>query len=352
MKRFISFGVVLILLLNFQQANAAEIKNGAQCTKFGQVKKISGGKFTCLKSGKKLKWKFQENIAQVKPVFKVWSPDNQEEILISTALEKYSTWVKEHQGKAINAAFYIDSRVDPAHSKIIEDSSRRAQDTFVAIRNAEYKVFISGEDIWIRSKLAELNMVGPPGASICGNSSAPNSYCAGNDHAFFIIRGNNSLFSMQKSDYQTPGHEYFHVVQFFMGGSDTFGLMPSWFAEGSANFVGTAISNELGYFDYRVTRAEEIAKPSTNRNISLEKFQRNDSSTGVTNWLSPYGIGQVACEFIVASVGMEAFLNIIKYTKELGTFEAGFKKATNLELSEFYKVFDAGRVNWGIQAVT
>jgi hypothetical protein len=351
MKKVFAFGIVLILFSSTNQANAAVIKNGASCTKSGQVKSISTGKFTCTKVGKKLKWIFKEKIVEVKPVFIPWSIDNQEETLITAALEKYSAWAKENQGKAPNAAFYIDSRVDPTHSKIIEDSSRRAQETFVSLRNADYKVFISGEDSWIRTKLAELNMVGPLGTSVCGNSGAPNSYCAGNDHAFFVIRGNNSLLTMQKSDYQTPGHEYFHVVQFAIGGSQTFGIMPSWFAEGSANFVGTAISHQLGYFDYRVTRAEEISKPWTNRNISLEKFQRNDSSSGLTNWLSPYGIGQVASEFIVASVGMDAFLNIIKYTNELSNFDAGFKKATGIELSEFYKLFDSGRVKWGIQGV-
>ena len=352
MKKAFAFGIVLILFSSTNQANAAVIKNGASCTKSGQVKSISTGKFTCIKVGKKLKWVFKEKVVEVKPVFIPWSIDNQEETLITAALEKYSAWAKENQGKAPNAAFYIDSRVDPTHSKIIEDSSRRAQETFVSIRNADYKVFISGEDSWIRTKLAELNMVGPPGTSVCGNSGAPNSYCAGNDHAFFVIRGNNSLLTMQKSDYQTPGHEYFHVVQFAMGGSQTFGNLPSWFAEGSANFVGTAISHELGYFDYRLTRAEEIRKPTTNRPIPLSSFQRNDSSVGYTNWLSPYGIGQVASEFIVASVGMEAFLNIIKYTNELNNFDAGFKKATGIELSEFYKLFDSGRVNWGIQAVS
>ena len=352
MKRILSLSLVFLLFLNAAQANAAVIKNGATCTKSGQIKNISTGKFTCTKFGKKLQWKFTEKIVEVNPIFKPWSTDNLEETLISTALEKYSVWVKEHQGKATNAAFYIDSRVDPAHSKIIEDSSRRAQETFVSIRNTDYKVFISGEDSWIRAKLAELNMVGPPGTSICGSAIAPNSYCAGSDHAFFIIRGNNSLLTMQKSDYQTPGHEYFHVIQFAMGGSQSFGLMPSWFVEGSANFVGTAISHELGYFDYRFTRAEEIRKPTTNRPIPLVTFQKNDSSVGLSNWLSPYGIGQVACEFIVASAGMDAFLNIIKYTNELNSFDAGFKKATGIELSEFYKLFDSGRVNWGIQAVS
>jgi hypothetical protein len=351
MKRFFSVATVLLLFLNTNQASAAAIKNGATCSKIGQTKSISTGKFTCTKAGKKLKWVFKEKLVEIKPVFQPWSIDNQEETLISAALEKYSAWTKANQGKSSNAEFYIDSRVDPTHSKIIEDSSRRAQDAFVSIRNAPYKVFISGEDAWIRTKLAELNMVGPPGTSVCGNSSAPNLYCAGNDHAFFVIRGSNSLLTMQKSDYQTPGHEYFHVVQFSMGGSQTFGLMPSWFAEGSANFVGTAISHELGYFDYRLTRFEEIRKPTTNRSIPLASFQRNDSSVGLNNWLSPYGIGQVASEFIVASVGMDAFLNIIKYTNELNSFEQGFKKATNLELSEFYKLFDAGRINWGIQAV-
>lgn len=351
MKKALSFAIVSLLFLNTNPSHAAVIKNGATCSKVGQIKNISTGKFTCTKAGKKLKWVFKEKLVEIKPVFQPWSIDNQEETLISAALEKYSAWTKANQGKSSNAEFYIDSRVDQTHSKIIEDSSRRAQDAFVSIRNAPYKVFISGEDAWIRTKLAELNMVGPPGTSVCGNSSAPNLYCAGNDHAFFVIRGSNSLLTMQKSDYQTPGHEYFHVVQFAMGGSQFRDLNPAWFREGSANFVGTAISHELGYFDYRVTRSEEISKPWTNRSISLAKFQINDSSSGLSNWLSPYGIGQVASEFIVASVGMDAFLNIIKYTNELNNFDAGFKKATNLELSEFYKLFDTGRINWGIQAV-
>ena len=149
MKRFFSFVIVSLLVLNSNPASAAVIKNGALCSKVGQTKSISTGKFTCTKVGKKLQWKFKEKIVEVKPVFQPWSVDNQEETLISAALEKYSAWAKINQGKAPNAEFYIDPRVDPTHSKIIEDSSRRAQDTFVSILKAPYKVFISREDEWI-----------------------------------------------------------------------------------------------------------------------------------------------------------------------------------------------------------
>jgi hypothetical protein len=118
------------------------------------------------------------------------------------------------------------------------------------------------------------------------------------------------------------------------------------------NFIGTAISDELRYQDYLITRDEEVIKPWTNRPLPLEDFKLNNNQAGLSNWLSPYGIGQVATEFIVASTGLDSLLNIFKYTNELNDFSLGFTKATSIELTQFYKLFDQGRVLWGIQAVS
>jgi hypothetical protein len=57
----------------------------------------------------------------------------------------------------------------------------------------------------------------------------------------------------------------------------------------------------------------------------------------------PYGIGQAASEYLIASVGFENFLNIWKYTKSENSFLQGFRKATGIELSDFYSKFEAAR---------
>ena len=356
--------VLAFILTNFQIPASAANKVGSIFMKPGATSLSGKTSVKCVKLGKKYVWSKIPNNSKKdsnssKPtntlnpeqiVFTPWSTTVSKDILISQAIANYQTWVSQNQGELSNSIVYQDEKVDLSHRSMIVSGSQRSQNIFAKLLNRPYKLFIAKDDKWIKDKLVEINMPAPPGDTICGVTSAPNSYCAGSDHAFFIIRSDNSLQSLQKSDYQTPGHEYFHTVQREIGGSN-YSIYPSWFYEGSANFIGTVISNDLKYFTYTQTRDEEVSKPWTNRSVSLEEFKVNDSSKGLNNWLSPYGIGQVATEFIIASVGMDSFINIFKYTKELNNFSLGFSKATSVELAQFYKLFDQGRVLWGIQSV-
>jgi hypothetical protein len=51
----------------------------------------------------------------------------------------------------------------------------------------------------------------------------------------------------------------------------------------------------------------------------------------------------VATEYLVASIGFKPLIDIWKFTKEDGNFEAGFKRATGVTLAEFYERFDKAR---------
>ena len=203
-------------------------------------------------------------------------------------------------------------------------------------------------------------MVGPPGTSVCGNSGAPNSYCAGNDHAFFVIRGNNSLQTMQKSDYQTPGHEYFHVVQFSAVPNTVdidndlairkkfFG--PALFSEGSSEFMSIrAVSDlrlrgelplyegqldDLNFHDAMVEKLD-AAKASLLRykNLTLKDADVYDSE------LSPYNIGAWAIAYLVHKTGSNVLLDdFYPNIAELGWAKT-FKLAFGMSPAQFDREF-------------
>jgi hypothetical protein len=107
--------------------------------------------------------------------------------------------------------------------------------------------------------------------------------------------------------------------------------------EGSANFYGYYVNEKLGFGTYLSGRRTQIDYfPEYKKVTPLSAYSS-------FNDLNPYGIGQAATEYIIASVGFESFLNIFKFTGTEGTFSAGFKKATGVELSEFYSKFDSAR---------
>ncbi len=62
MKKCLVFLITIALIGSFSTVPAlASVKNGANCTKKGETYLITGKKFTCVKSGKKLVWKKSPN---------------------------------------------------------------------------------------------------------------------------------------------------------------------------------------------------------------------------------------------------------------------------------------------------
>ena len=55
-RGLIGLVTIFLLLISSQTLNAASIKTGGSCTKLGQAQVVSGFKYTCIKSGKKLVW--------------------------------------------------------------------------------------------------------------------------------------------------------------------------------------------------------------------------------------------------------------------------------------------------------
>jgi hypothetical protein len=106
--------------------------------------------------------------------------------------------------------------------------------------------------------------------------------------------------------------------------------------EGSANYFGYYINEKLGFDIYLSGRNQEVTNNTAYRSIYPLTHYNNFGT-------NPYGIGQAATEYLVASAGFEKFLNIWKFTKSEQNFDKGFKKAIGIDISDFYSKFDVAR---------
>jgi hypothetical protein len=106
--------------------------------------------------------------------------------------------------------------------------------------------------------------------------------------------------------------------------------------EGSANYFGFYIVDKLKFDKYENGRLQQVnTNPNYRTVIPLVQYDNFASD--------PYGIGQAASEYLIASIGFENFLNIWRYTKAEGGFEPGFRKAAGITILDFYDKFEAAR---------
>ena len=183
---------------------------------------------------------------------------------------------------------------------------------------------------------------------ITQNSSAPckdsnsNLYFSDSvSRSFFVLSSVNEKSKLRPSDFQTAAHELFHSVQGKLGGGNWPSRVPSWFIEGGANFIGISFSDLAGISTYSDGRYEEVFlrdyqnKPHNPlSNYTYDNFLPN------VNYLNPYGIGAVATEYIVASVGLLKYLDIYRNLGRGQTFSVSFEMASGISLEDFYTKFE------------
>ena len=199
--------------------------------------------------------------------------------------------------------------------------------------------------------------MGDPSSPFPCSDGIREAYCAGNDRVLLVY---NETYQSSTSRVwgsgvrSTPAHEMFHVAQYWLAGPmNNVGpgnprYVPTWLKEGSANYFGYYISDYLGHTPYRAGRLDQSRfTPDFARKFPLASYQTyNDYRDGL--YLNPYMIGQVATEYLVASIGFKPLLDIWRFTSEDGNFESGFKRATGITVTEFYERFDKARDSFKI----
>ena len=371
---------LLVLVLAFSSTNQnafAAVKAGSPCPKLNNMSTSGGKLYTCIKSGKKLIWNkgvavkrtadsisalpspsssptpsvtLQPEPSVTKISFIPWGTTFEAEEMTKIALAKTSDYFGNV--KPSNAySFYVDSAITASDREWITKVLDYANGAFSDVLQGRVKVFLGSTHEWSAATLRSAGTwVGDPQGQYPCSNGVHDAYCAGLDLTLLIysdIYKTNSDYRWDAGRRSTPAHELFHNVQFRLGVPPTNQVayfvppdspvyIPRWLMEGSANYFGLYVIEKLGLDSYQTGRKQQINSNSAYRNVvPLVQYDNFTSD--------PYGIGQAASEYIIASVGFENFLNIWKYTKIEGSFSKGFAKATGLEISDFYTKFEAAR---------
>jgi hypothetical protein len=339
---------LLILSVSIPSANSAT-KAGAKCSKVG-IKSVASNKtFTCIKSGKKMVWNKGVVTPTVEPVvtpkvepFVAWSTKFEITSLIKSAIDSTNSYVEVVRPDN-SYEIAIQNSVRESDRKWITGMLDYTNGFFSKIEREKLKIFLGNSHEWSKEtvKNAGVWFGDPNGTYPCSNGTQDAGCAEYKNLVLWIFLNPPQTWDIGRRS--IPAHEVFHTIQFsLLGyniqriGPDHPQRVPRWFMEGSANYFGYYIVEKLGFDSYQNGRNDQVRFNSEYRNIKpLSSYDNYESN--------PYGIGQAATEYIIASVGFESFLNIFKFTGTEGTFSAGFKKATGIELSEFYLKFESAR---------
>lgn len=345
------FALLLTLIPAFA-SSATKVTPGSKCKVQKQKINFLDKSYTCIKSGKKLVW--SKGVIAVKPdpspvatptptptnKFSPWSIGLSQEILLSQAKSQFNSWALEGRGNAITPTFLVDPKLEGVDISWIETSLNFAVKAFGSDSPPIYTAVIGKDCQWIRSV----------GSAPCADSNRNQYFSDSTSKGFFILQAVSERAKLRPSDLQTTAHEYFHSVQAKLSnGANWPARVPSWFIEGGAYFIGISFSDLSGVSTYLEGRNEEVlARDYQSRKyLPLEQYTYLNFQLS-TNYENPYGIGCVATEYIVASVGMERYLDIYRSLGLGKNFENSFENATGLLLSDFYAKFEIVRDKVGM----
>ena len=148
-------------------------------------------------------------------------------------------------------------------------------------------------------------------------------------------------------------HEIMHLVQDqqFSGGSQGMPprpdprFRPVWLIEGGADFLADAVGQYLEVQEYSWTTPTDRngARITLEQSSYLEQHEDRSSP-----FLGPidYYAGQVASEYLVASVGFDRYMQILNTMEtNSGDFDRSFEQAIGISLEEFYDKFEVMHKN-------
>lgn len=338
----ISLLIAIVTLFSYEANSVTQAKAGAKCTKAASKQVVKGKKFTCIKSGNKLVW--SKGIAVLNP-----SPTpstTPAPIIQSKGLPFDSQLFPDAFTRAgmVEAAFksfnkFIKKSPSGSSYKIVIDAKFQSDSTAITkLVNDVYavlpfpsgyptSVIILSDDQDLIEKSVKENGFGDGNYQISGNHC---TNCAGYGWA----TSRKPLSSV------TP-HEIFHIWQNAAYkkvsdiGLDTNNPLnpPVWFEEGGAEFFAEAFYSKIS------GKYQGLSLGQDPRTV-LEPSPLKDYISRDKNQSLPYILGRLACEYIVASKGMEKFLDIHWNIGKGQDFPTAFNNALGISLENFYEKFD------------
>lgn len=382
----LTLGILVVAIPN----GLAAVKAGATCTKKGAIQVVGNKKYTCVLKGKKFVWdsgiliktsksgvsalptpspsSTAKNVPDAKPSSAATNPPDASPT--SSSKPEFIPWATQFDvndlmdlvikksdlyfGKVVPSSKYsitIDPLISIPDKTWITDALNYVSGAFSNIPREEMKVFLGTNHQWSKSTLQSQNLwVGDKNSEYPCSNGVNDAYCADKNIVLLIysdIYQRPSQYRWDIGRKSTPAHEVFHTVQDALGGlsyqpGDS-RKMPRWLVEGSANYFGFYIAQSLEFGNYSEGRRNQVTNNPSYSTVYPLKSYEDWGKAPDGSLLDPYGVGQAATEYIIASVGFENLLNIFRFTKSENSFEFGFKKATGIELSDFYQKFDAAK---------
>ena len=397
--------VLSILLIT--APSFAAVKAGAKCTKAGSTATASGKKFTCIKSGTKLVWNKGVTVKaapkpNLNPVFKPvdptptpvatstptptqtptptpanfepWSTNIDAKMLSDQAQRNFLSWVQTRTGSITNHLQLIEDNPHKNRISILKKSDDLGAQLFSSFFPQGSKTIIGATEAWT---IAELTKSGWPvrncneaymfGVALCLDGNSRQGYVINRESAYNPSNPGNDGGALL-------AHEYFHLVQANLSktrpgeaernkstNASSVNAFPIWFIEGSAEFVGYsvgALAQNASYWEGR-PRMLSYSPPdeSINKNAISDYEIRICCGNNAPTY--PYHIGQIATEFIVASIGFQKMLDIMIDYGTTRNFEKSFETVTGISKATFYEKFEQLRpkvglppVSWKLEGVT
>lgn len=207
---------------------------------------------------------------------------------------------------------------------------------------------VGSTDQFISSTLQQNGRSGYTPAWWCGSETTYERYCAGGGWAAMNYKDSieKSLPIADAGKRAVVAHEIYHTWHKTVDGTSgnnnrdprSPGAMPVWFIEGMANFMGFAIAHHDGATTYAEGRANQVDPYMRSSNIRLNEH--------IAWEINPYGIGQAAAEYLIASIGVERALGIYRKVGQGQFFADAFKESAGISIEDFYSRFEAARKNF------
>lgn len=209
-------------------------------------------------------------------------------------------------------------------------------------------VVVGSTDAFINQSLSQNGTPGYSASWWCGSETTYERYCAGAGWAAMNYKDaiEKKLPITDSGKRAVVAHEIYHVWHKSVDGSpgnnnrdpQSPGATPLWFIEGMANFMGFAIAHHDGATTYASGRASQIVPYMRSSSKPLSEH---------IGWnVSPYGIGQAASEYLIASIGVEKVFDIYRKAGLGKDFAVAFEESAGISLNEFYSRFEASRSNF------
>jgi hypothetical protein len=326
------------------------VKAGASCTKAGSTSTALGKKFTCIKSGKKLVW--NKGVAIAKPTSEsvaTPSPAPSPTQTEAPAQVPVGLWQETQfkilaQFKQLKPAsiqeinFVLSPNADLEVEKKLQDSYRETINYLsnLYVNSNKVKILVMNEndrDWWV-SKLKELGSLQP--SDLWGTRCQVNSqtYCAyassNKDGTLHVGHITGSDLVWRELNYAKTYHEAIHVYQLSLMGN-RMDALPSWFAEGQANYLGYTFSNR--FINSKQQRNSEIVRLKSFPNVEIfddmqwyEFIQRADSDRAFTSEGSlGYSLGELILESLYNKHDFRKVHDWMVAIKNGSDYKTGFK---------------------------